>query len=178
MDLLTKLASLKYQIIAAILVVVAVWFGAMAWHKAEVRTAVVTAVAEANRISEQNNIQAEKNLKEKAKEETAALQAKIKENDVNAKKQIKIANDKYASLSNWVRNQPSSSTSETSVSRSTSNPEDRSDDIIGGLSRRSAEDIIRIGKAASELQVGLVQCYADYDSVAQSLYEFKQKYDK
>ena len=177
MELLTKLASIKYQLLAVVIAAITLFFGAYTWHQSKVDIAVNEAVIETQRNADKANLEAEKKLKDEAKKENDKLKERIGVLESNAKKQTIAADNKYNALRQWVYKLPTYTASKSGISIDTNNAESRPSDLVGGLSRASAEDIARLGANAEKLKIGLNQCYAQYDEVERTLYEFKQKFE-
>lgn len=141
-----------------LVLVVALIFGAWAWHTKEVSTAVSQAE---QRIELQYAREVFK-LKDRANEESISLKSKILEQQKEKKRELEIANRNYESLREWLRNLPISGSNST---RSTGNSEDRSEEIIGELHRSNAEALAGYAYQTEELKVNLIACYRDYDAV-------------
>lgn len=141
-------------------IVLALVFGAYVWHKAEVKVAVNEAVTQIEAQASRERFK----LLDKANDESYKLKEQIAKNKQEKDRELQIANTKYQSLRDWVRNLPST----TGSGGSTGNPgdsKDRSEEIIGRLSRANAELLARYGQDTEELKIHLQQCYRDYDAV-------------
>lgn len=154
------------------LVIIAIVLSSLfAYHEYDKHVAVNDAVTELREGQAREIFK----LKDRANEATIALRKEFDKNQKAKNEQIKIANSKYESLYSWVHNLPASG---GYLPGGSSSGTDRSEDVIGGLRRSSAESIAKLGYDAEQLKIHLVQCYKDYDSVKDTLDKFRKDNQK
>lgn len=146
--------------------------GAYFWYQSKIDTAVNTAVKTIELDQAKRNLK----LQERATEATWKIQddlAKLKkENDAK----VKSANASYDALAGWVRSQGSLGAGSSSGNTdSTGNATTPGKDVIGFLYRQDASDLAELGKDAEVVRLELLNCYAQYDMVRNSLEIFKKE---
>ena len=135
-----------------------------AYHKIEVNKAVTQATNElkleyAQQVFRQIEI---------AKDESIKLKQEKEEVDAQYKKNLASANARYNSLRDWVSHLPKY----PNGGDNPGNPgdaESKPQDTIGELSRADGNDLAEYGLKTETLRLGLVSCYAQYDSVKEKL---------
>ena len=135
-----------------------------AYHKIEVNKAVTQATNElkleyAQQVFRQIEI---------AKDESIKLKQEKEEVDAQYKKNLASANARYNSLRDWVSHLPKY----PSGGDNPGNPgdaESKPQDTIGELSRADGNDLAEYSLKTETLRLGLVSCYAQYDSVKEKL---------
>ena len=135
-----------------------------AYHKVEVNKAVTQATNElklgySKEVFRQIEI---------AKDESIKLKQEKEKADAEYKKNLASANARYRKLSDWVSNlskHPSRSDNPGNSGDAESKPED----IIGELSRANGNDLAGYSLKTETLRLGLLACYAQYDSVKEKL---------
>lgn len=145
------------------------------WHNGKINVAVKQATTSLQLDYAKEYIK----LQDRSDEQEVKLKAEIykirKDND----EKLKVANSKYNALSSWVNSlpkQPSSSTgSSGQVSSNPGDSEDGSKDVIGVIRRQDASDLAKYASDAEEIRLGLLACYAQYDSVKSTLDKFKEE---
>ena len=88
--------------------------------------------------------------------------------DAEYKKNLASANARYESLHRWLSNLPK----HPSRGDNPGNPgdaESKPEDIIGELSRANGNDLAEYSLKTETLRLGLLACYAQYDSVKEKL---------
>lgn len=118
-------------------------------------------------------------LQDRSDEQEVKLKAEIDKIRKDNDEKLKVASSKYNALSSWVNSlpkQPSSSTgSSGQVSSNPGDSEDGSKDVIGVIRRQDAGDLAKYASDAEEIRLGLLACYAQYDSVKTTLDKFKEE---
>lgn len=146
----------KVKLAIALVVISAAYF----WHISEVKVAVNEAVTQIEAQVTKERFK----LLDKANDESYKLKEQIAKNKQEKDRELQIANTKYNNLVAWLRNLPSTTGSSDSAG-DTGDSKDRSEEIIGRLSRANAELLARYGQDTEELKIHLQQCYRDYDAV-------------
>lgn len=160
-------------VLACITIVVSAGITAKMWYNGKIDAAVKQAT-----ISMQLDYAKEYvKLQNKSDEKEVELKAQIDQIRKEKDEKIKIANGKYNVLSAWVDSLPKQSASDSGsgsqVSSSAGDSEDGSKDIVGILRRQDAINLAEYGFAAEETRLNLLACYAQYDSVRETLEKFK-----
>lgn len=151
--------------LAAVVIALVALFG---WHTYKVKIAVHEAVVQV----ETNYAKEKLKLMEKSMAETQALKDAMEKQKKVKDEQVKTATAKYNNLSEWVRNLPSTSTS--SVPGDSSARENGSEDIIGELRRRNAQDFVNYSRTTEALKIEVLSCYRQYDQVKTTLDDFRK----
>lgn len=146
------------------IILIFILVGALAYHKSEVNKAVTQATNElkleyAQQVFRQIEIARDESIKLKQEKENA---------DAEYKKNLASANARYESLHRWLSNLPK----HPSRSDNPGNPgdaESKPEDIIGELSRANGNDLAEYSLKTETLRLGLLACYAQYESVKEKL---------
>ena len=160
MNLLSFLSGWQTKLIILIIVLVSLF----SYHKVLVNKAVSQATNElkieyAKEVFRQIEI---------AKDESIKLKQEKEEVDAQYKKNLASANARYNSLRDWVSHLPKY----PSGGDNPGNPgdaESKPQDTIGELSRANGNDLAEYSLKTETLRIGLVSCYAQYDSVKERL---------
>lgn len=156
----------KVKVALALVVISAAYF----WHLSTVKVAVNEAVMQIEaRVTKERF-----KLLDRANDESYRLKEQISKNKQEKDRELQIANTKYNNLLAWLRNLPSTTGSSDSTG-DTRDSKDRSEEIIGRLSRANAELLARYGQDTEELKIHLQQCYRDYDAVKASRDKFVEE---
>lgn len=147
-----------------VLVVVFAFSTLYGFHKVEVNKAVTQAT---NELKLEYSKEVFRQI-EIAKDESIKLKQEKEKADAEYKKNLASANARYESLHRWLSNLPK----HPSGSDNPGNPgdaENRPEDIIGELSRANGNDLAEYSLKTETLRLGLLACYAQYDSVKEKL---------
>ena len=141
--------------------------------KSEVNAAVLLAKEQIHKEYEDKN----KELTSKADVKTKDIEDKTSKSKKEKDAEIKVLSNQRNAARKWVYELPSTSLSskpiESYSTRSPSDAETSSREIIGELSRTNADDLIEYAADAEEIKINLLQCYKDYDSVKKVLDEYR-----
>lgn len=160
MNILSFLGGWQAKLIIVIIILASLF----TYHKIEVNKAVTKATTElkleyAQQVFRQIEIARDESIKLKLEKEKA---------DAVYKKNLAAANAKYKSLSDWVSNLPKYPSGKDNPGDSR-DAEAGSEDVIGELRRKHAEELARYSLRAETVRLALLSCYADYASVKESL---------
>ena len=149
---------------AKLIVVIIILASLFTYHKIEVNKAVTKATTElkleyAQQVFRQIEI---------AKDESIKLKLEKEKADAVYKKNLAAANAKYKSLSDWVSNLPKYPSGKDNPGDSR-DAEVGSEDVVGRLTRENAKNLAEYGYTTETLRQSLLMCYAQYDSVKESL---------
>ena len=118
-------------------------------------------------------------LQDRSDEKEITLKNDIDKIRKDRDEKLKNANLQYNALSSWINSLPKQSASSAGSSgQVSSNPgdsEDGSKDVIGVIRRQDADDLAKYASDAEEIRLGLLACYAQYDSVKTTLDKFKEE---
>lgn len=134
------------------------------YHRIEVNKAV-------NQATTELKIQYTKEVfrqVEIAKDESTKLKLQKEKADAEYKKNLASANARYESLHRWLSNLPKHPSTSDNPGNS-GDAENRPEDIIGELSRANGNDLAGYSLKTETLRLGLLACYAQYDSVKEKL---------
>lgn len=151
-----------WQVKLAILTIVLV--SLFAYHKVEVNKAVTQAT---NELKLEYSKEVFRQI-EIARDESIKLKQEKEKADAEYKKNLASANARYSSLIVSLSNLPKY----PSRSDNPGNPgdaENQPQDIIGELSRANGNDLAEYSLKTETLRLGLLACYAQYDSVKEKL---------
>lgn len=154
-----------------LVLVVALIFGAWAWHTKEVSIAV----SQAEQKLELQHAREIFKLKDRANEESIALKSRIEKQRKEKDAKIKDADARYNDLLAWVQSQSSNSTSTSGVPSNPGNAESTGRTYFGGLYTEDAVAIAENSRTTERLKIELLACYKQYDEVKDSLEKFKAK---
>lgn len=160
MNFLSLLTGWQTKLIIVLIVLVSLF----AWHRFEVNKAVTQAT---NELKIEYSKEVFRQI-EIAKDESIKLKKEKEKADAEYKKNLASANARYESLHRWLSNLPK----HPSASDNPGNPgdaENRPEDIIGELSRANGNDLAEYSLKTETLRLGLLACYAQYDSVKEKL---------
>ena len=135
-----------------------------AYHKVEINKAVTHAT---NELKLEYSKEVFRQI-EIARDESIKLKQEKEKADAEYKKNLASANARYNDLHRWLSNLPK----HPSANDNTGNPRDtesRPQDIIGELSRTDGNDLAEYSLKTETLRLGLLVCYAQYDSVKEKL---------
>ena len=147
-----------------LLILAIVLISLFVWHRVEVNKAVTQAT---NELKLEYSKEVFRQI-EIAKDESIKLKQEKEKADAEYKKNLASANARYESLHRWLSNLPK----HPSRSDNPGNPgdaENRPEDIIGELSRANGNDLAEYSLKTETLRLGLLACYAQYDSVKEKL---------
>lgn len=169
-------AGVKLAIVLAVItLIVSAGISAKIWHNAKINAAVKQATTSLQLDYAKEYIK----LQDRSDEQEVKLKAEIDKIRKDNDEKLKVANSKYSALSSWVNSlpkQPSSSTgSSGQVPSNPGDSEDGSKDVIGVVRRQDASDLAKYASDAEEVRLGLLACYAQYDSVKTTLDKFKEE---
>ena len=151
-----------WQVKLAILAVVLA--SLFAYHKVEVNKAVTQAT---NELKLEYSKEVFRQI-EIARDESIKLKQEKEKADAEYKKNLASANARYNDLHRWLSNLPK----HPSTRNNPGNPgdtESKPEDIIGELSRANGNDLAEYSLKTETLRLGLLACYAQYDSVKEKL---------
>ena len=169
-------AGVKLAIVLAVItLIVSAGISAKIWHNAKINAAVKQATTSLQLDYAKEYIK----LQDRSDEQEVKLKTEIDKIRKDNDEKLKVANSKYNALSSWVNSLPKQPTSSTgSGSQVSNNPgdsEDGSKDVIGVVRRQDASDLAKYASDAEEVRLGLLACYAQYDSVKTTLDKFKEE---
>ena len=149
---------------AKLVIVIIILASLFTYHRIEVNKAVNQATTElklqyAKEVFRQVEI---------AKDESIKLKLQKEKADAEYKKNLAAADAKYKSLADWVSHLPKYSSRGDNPGDSR-DAETRSEDVVGELRRKHAEELARYSLRAETVRLGLISCYTNYDSIKQSL---------
>ena len=160
MNFLSLLAGWQTKLVIVVIVLVSLF----AYHKIEVNKAVTQAT---NELKLEYSKEVFRQI-EIAKDESIKLKQEKEKADAEYKKNLASANARYNDLHRWLSNLPK----HPSGGSDPGNPgdtESRPEDIIGELSRADGGDLAQYSLKTETLRLGLLACYAQYDSVKEKL---------
>lgn len=159
-SILSLFSGWKVCLIILILILVS----ALAYHKSEVNKAVTQATNEL-RLEYSKEVFRQIEI---AKDESIKLKQEKEKADAEYKKNLASANARYESLRRWLSNLPKHP-GVIDNPGNTGDAENRPEDIIGKLSRADGNDLAEYSLKTETLRLGLLACYAQYDSVKENL---------
>ena len=160
MNFLSFLSGWKVKLIILVSILVI----AFSWHLSEVNKAVTQAT---NELKLEYSKEVFRQI-EIARDESIKLKQEKEKTDAEYKKNLASANARYEFLRSWLSNLPK----HPSASDNPGNPgdaESKPEDIIGELSRADGNDLAEYSLKTETLRLGLLACYAQYDSVKEKL---------
>ena len=169
-------AGIKLAVVFAVItILVSAGITAKMWHNAKINAAVKQATTSMQLGYAKEYIK----LQERSDEQEVKLKGQIDQIIKDKNEKLKVANSKYNALSSWVnglpKQPPSSTGSSGQVSSNPRDSEDGSKDVIGVIRRQDASDLAKYASDAEEVRLGLLACYAQYDSVKTTLDKFKEE---
>ena len=149
---------------AKLIIVIIILASFFTYHRIEVNKAVNQATTElklqyAKEVFRQVEI---------AKDESIKLKQEKEKADAEYKKNLASANARYNDLHRWLSNLPKHPSRSDNPGNSR-DAENRPEDIIGELSRANGNDLAEYSLKTETLRLGLLACYAQYDSVKEKL---------
>ena len=166
-----------YKPLSVLLISALFTLSAYTYHRSIVKSEVNAAVLLAKEQVHKEYEDKHKELASKADVKTKDIEDKILASKKEKDAEIKVLSNQRSAARKWVYELPSTSLSSKSIesysTRSTSDSEDSSREIIGELSRTNADDLIEYAADAEEVKINLIQCYKDYDSVKQGLDDYR-----
>lgn len=138
------------------------------FHKVQVQKAVSKASAEIHTKYKEK----EQEIKLQSMQESKILQEKITSLEKDKRNAIKTADASAKSLRDWMYGLPATSIRENST-RDSPDRKDTAREVIGGLHRADANDLIEYAYDTEQLKIHLISCYKEYDSVKKVLDDFR-----
>lgn len=166
--------TLLYKYLAGFVILFSVLFGAYTWHLAVVKVEVNKAVqAKVKEIDEQN-LKDKQELLDKAKQSEQDLKDNFTKREKELQNEIKTTATRLGRTIEWLRSQSRSTETRSNLSDTPQAEQDRSNEIIGGLSVANGTALAEYGAVTEELKLYLIQCYKDYDTAVEVLEKFKK----
>lgn len=137
-------------------------------HKVQVQKAVSKASAEIHTQYKER----EQEIRLQSMQESKILQDKITSLEKDKRNAIKTADASAKSLRDWMYSLPSTPIRENPT-RDSSDRKDTAREVIGGLHRSDANDLIEYAYDTEQLKIHLISCYKEYDSVKKVLDDFR-----
>lgn len=154
-----------------VVIILALLFGAWAWHKSEIRIAA----SEAEQRLELQYAREIFKLKDKANEESIALKNRIESQRKTTDAKLKDADARYNDLLTWLSAQSGNSTSNNGIPNNSENAESTRGTYFGGLYTEDAIALAESSRSAERLKIELLACYKQYDEVKDTLDNFRIK---
>lgn len=165
-----------YKYLAGFAILFSVLFGAYTWHLAVVKVEVNKAVqAKVKEIDEQN-IKEKQELLDKAKQSEQDLKDNFTKREKELQNEIKTTATRLGRTIEWLRSQSRSTETRGNLPDTPQAEQDRSNEVIGGLSITDGEALAEYGAVTEELRLYLIQCYKDYDTAVEVLEKFKKEH--
>lgn len=165
-----------YKYLVGFAILFSVLFGAYTWHLAVVKVEVNKAVqAKVKEIDEQN-IKDKQELLDKANKQEQELKDNFAKREKELQNEIKTTTARLSRTIEWLRSQSRSTEARGDLSNTPQAEQDRSGEIVGGLSIRDGEHLAEYGAITEELKLYLIQCYKDYDTAVEVLEKFKKEH--
>lgn len=165
-----------YKYLAGFAILFSVLFGAYTWHLAVVKVEVNKAVqAKVKEIDEQN-IKEKQELLDKAKQSEEELKDNFTKREKELQNEIKTTTARLGRTIEWLRAQSRSTETRGNLPDTPQAEQDRSNEVIGGLSITDGEALAEYGAVTEELRLYLIQCYKDYDTAVEVLEKFKKEH--
>lgn len=166
-----------YKPLSVLLISALFTLSAYTYHRSIVKSEVHAAVLLAKEQVHKEYEDEHKELTSKADVKTKDIEDKTAKSKKEKDAEIKVLSNQRNAARKWVYELPSTSLSskpiESYSTRSPSDAETSSREIIGELSRTNADDLIEYAADAEEIKINLIQCYKDYDSVKQGLDDYR-----
>lgn len=166
-----------YKPLSVLLISALFTLSAYTYHRSIVKSEVHAAVLLVKEQVHKEYEDKHKELASKSDVKTKDIEDKTSKSKKEKDAKIKVLDNQRNAARKWVYELPSTSLRskpiESYSTRSSSDAEDSSREIIGELSRTNADDLIEYATDAEEVKINLLQCYKDYDSVKQVLDEYR-----
>lgn len=166
-----------YKPLSVLLISALFTLSAYTYHRSIVKSEVHATVLLAKEQIHKEYEDKHKELTSKADVKTKDIEDKTLASKKEKDAKIKVLDNQRNAVHKWVYELPSTNLSSKSIesysTRSSSDAEASSREIIGELSRANADDLIEYATDAEEIKISLIQCYKDYDSVKQVLDEYR-----
>ena len=166
-----------YKPLSVLLISALFTLSAYTYHRSIVKSEVNAAVLLAKEQVHKEYEDKHKDLASKADVKTKDIEDKTSKSKKEKDAEIKVLSNQRNAARKWVYELPSTSLRskpiESYSTRSPSDAETSSREIIGELSRTNADDLIEYATDAEEVKINLLQCYKDYDSVKQVLDDYR-----
>lgn len=168
--------TILYKYLAGFAILLSVLFGAYTWHLAVVKVEVNKAVLAKVQEIDTQNLKDKQELLDKAKQAEQELKDNFTKREKELQNEIKTTATRLGRTIEWLRKQPRSTETRSNLSDTPQAEQDRSGEVIGGLSLADGEHLARYGAVAEELKLYLIQCYKDYDVAVEVLEKFKKEH--
>lgn len=167
--------TILYKYLAGFAILFSVLFGAYTWHLAVVKVEVNKAVLAKVQEIDAQNLKDKQELLDKAKQAEQDLKDNFTKREKELQNEIKTTATRLGRTIAWLRSQSRSTETRGDIPDTPQAEQDRSTEIVGGLSIQDGEHLAEYGAVTEELKLHLIACYKNYDTAVEVLEKFKKE---